>query len=249
MKQWLKYPHLPTGKVCLCAADISNPKLADSLKSLGIQCAPIAPCKALSSPVASHGDMVIHHLGGNRFFLAQGQEGLKSLLEEKEAQVQMYKIKGEKYPLDAALNGAAIGHCLVYNPKTLLQEIVWHYTKQNMRLLPVKQGYTKCAVAILNARAIITADQGIASVCRTAGFDVLQVAPGGIGIKEYEYGFIGGCCGLITPNAMAFSGDISQHPQYREINTFLQKHHIEAICLTKGPLWDIGGILPLQEEI
>ena len=69
----------------------------------------------------------------------------------------------------------------------------------------VTQGYANCSVAVVDERWIITADCGIARACRAAGLDVLQICPGFIR-SGMVLGFIGGCCGKLGADQLAFTG-------------------------------------------
>ena len=76
----------------------------------------------------------------------------------------------------------------------------------------------------------------------------LKIRDGFIELPGYNYGFIGGACGLISPYKLAFAGDVTRHPDYLAIKTFLHSQKVEAICLHDGNLFDIGGILPIMEK-
>ena len=63
-----------------------------------------------------------------------------------------------------------------------------------------------------------------------------------------NYGFIGGCCGLIDKDLMLFNGNLKSHRNYNEINSFLSNYKIKVLSVGDYPLTDIGGILPLLEK-
>ena len=60
-------------------------------------------------------------------------------------------------------------------------------------------------------------------------------------------GFLGGCCGLIDKNVVAFTGKLDSLECAAEIRAFLEKHCVQYIELTQNQMIDIGGILPLME--
>ncbi|WP_418544946.1 DUF6873 family GME fold protein, partial [Hominenteromicrobium sp.] len=66
-------------------------------------------------------------------------------------------------------------------------------------------------------------------------------------LDGYDYGFLGGCCGLIDKNVVAFTGKLDSLECAAEIRTFLEKHCVQYIELTQNQMIDIGGILPLME--
>jgi hypothetical protein len=68
-----------------------------------------------------------------------------------------------------------------------------------------------------------------------------------IELKGLDYGFIGGASGLISPNLLAFAGDITAHPDFDKIEKFLFKNGINIKILDDGPLMDIGTITIIKE--
>ncbi|MEG2073800.1 MAG: hypothetical protein RRY54_03445, partial [Angelakisella sp.] len=80
------------------------------------------------------------------------------------------------------------------------------------------------------------------------GIDTLLCGGGDILLPNYDTGFIGGCCGLISSNQLAFTGNLNYYRYGGEVLEFLEKHKVSPIYLTDGKLLDIGGILPLMEE-
>lgn len=144
------------------------------------------------------------------------------------------------YPGDIILNGIVLDnyfiHNLKYTDKNLLDNI------KNKSLINVKQGYSKCSVLIVNQKAIITSDKGIANALRKENFDVLLIPPGDIILPSMNYGFIGGTGGLINNNTMAFFGDLQYYAYGREVYDFLYKYDVKPIYLSQGKLIDRGSI-------
>ena len=52
-------------------------------------------------------------------------------------------------------------------------------------------------MAVVSNKAIITSDKVIAHEAKKVDLDVLLIPPGDIILPGLDYGFIGGCCGLI----------------------------------------------------
>lgn len=63
-----------------------------------------------------------------------------------------------------------------------------------------------------------------------------------------NYGFIGGCTGLISKSELAFFGDISKHPSYSDIKGFLDKKGKKIVILSDESLLDLGSLIPLGFE-
>lgn len=151
---------------------------------------------------------------------------------------------GDKYPADVPLNAALFGNCAILNPKTVCKNIDF----SGRSLIPVRQGYTKCSVVPVTESAIITDDVSIASAAEKNGLAVLLVSKGDVALPGREYGFIGGCCGLIAPDTMLFNGSLAFHKDGEKIRTFLSSFGVRAEEAGDFQLTDIGSILPLAER-
>ena len=95
---------------------------------------------------------------------------------------------------------------------------------------------------------MITSDESIYRACKKNNIDVLKTVNEGIRLRGYDHGFIGGCCGLIARDILAFSGNIEAHKNYAEIKAFASDHGVSIASLGSFDLYDIGGILPLMER-
>ena len=247
--RFLQTPNLPKTDVCLLAVSAEYPDILRKLQELGIDVLPIEPNKALSVSVHSHADLLCHPLGGNRIVVAKGENSLIFRFQRYGFYVteSASAIEGA-YPNDAALDAARIGDGLIANRDILDQRILNHCIMENIRIITVRQGYAKCSVAVVDEHSLITSDRGIARAAVKAGMEVLEIIPGYIQLTGYSYGFIGGACGLISPERMAFVGNPKQHPDYNKIKKFLDHRKIGVEILAEGPLRDIGGLIPLMEK-
>ena len=72
-----------------------------------------------------------------------------------------------------------------------------------------------------------------------------MIPSGDISLPGLDYGFIGGTCGLISKNQMAFFGNLENHPYGNHIKNFLLKYDVEPIYLSNGKLIDRGSILTI----
>ena len=244
---FIKKPNLPENDVALAAMSGTYPFLADSLRRLGIEILEIPPVSGIARPVSSHADMVCHHLGGRQIFILKGQKDLATSLEASGFQVyQTEKTPFPEYPFDVLLNAARVGERVLLHSSYADPYFLRSLQEQKVTLVPVKQGYTKCSCAVVSEHAIITSDLGIYQAAVQNQMDALLVSPGNILLEGYPYGFLGGCCGLISPKKLAFTGSLKNHPDSSVILQFLEKYEMEAVFLSDGPLIDIGGILPLK---
>ncbi len=146
------------------------------------------------------------------------------------------------YPDDAGLCVCDTGKYVLYNPRTADPAAV---ALSCGMPVAVAQGYTRCAVNIVNDHSIITADAGVSRTAKKAGMDVLQITPGYIRLDGFDYGFIGGASFKISDTVMAFTGMLDRHPDKDRIMAFLTGHGLRAVFLTDGPIFDIGGAVAL----
>lgn len=248
-QRFLKKPHLPEGRVTAAVVNYSNPQIHNALCSYNIYPLGTHACKNLSAPVQLHADMLMNHICENIIILAKGESYLEKELSDFGYKV-FYSEKSLKpsYPDDSILNCFSIGSHLFGNLSCVSEEIKKICLNKNLTQINVKQGYTKCSTAIVSENAFITADDGIFNALKLCGFDVLKIQPGFIKLDGYKYGFIGGCCGLIDKNVLAFTGNVLLHPDGKKIEAFIKSHGVDCISLTEGQLEDIGGILPITEE-
>ena len=79
-------------------------------------------------------------------------------------------------------------------------------------------------------------------------FDSVLIKKGSIRLDGFDYGFIGGCTGLIDKNKLLFNGDINYHKDCNKIIDFLHKHKVEPVVIENQPLTDIGSVIPLCEK-
>lgn len=247
--RFLENPNLPEAEVGLAAVSGTYEEVILGLRRCGVEVVPIGPHPTLAEAVRSHADMLCHPLGGAQIVVARGEDERKARLESYGFAVTESASEIESpYPNDAALNAARIGNRLIANPKVLDRTVLEHCRENGIELLPVRQGYAKCSVVIVDENAIVTSDAGIEAAASKAGLEVLRVRPGFVALPGHPYGFLGGACGKIGRNRLAFAGDLRTHPDCEKIEAFLNARQIEIVCLCGGALLDVGGILPLMER-
>ncbi len=201
--------------------------------------------------VAYHPDMQFFHLGGNKAVCAPAVfDYYNSILTPLGFDVicGQAALSGN-YPSDIAYNIARVGGLALHKTAYTDVEILKHLDAFRIRIIDVSQGYTKCALAVLSENAVITSDHGLAEALRKTEVDVLEITSGGIALPGMDYGFIGGACGLIAKNLLAFCGNIEQHPDYPKIKAFADAHSVDIISLCEGGLIDIGSIIPIKQEV
>lgn len=244
--KYVEKPNLPQSRVGVVAISESASDAIAKLNLLGIETVKITPDFRLPAPVRSHADLQLLHIGGNTLF-TQSEHLCTGELSEQFHFMKINKIPGNKYPDDVRLNCAIIGNIIICNKKTVAREILEFAEKANLTTVNVNQGYTGCSVCVVNENAIITDDESIFSAAGNYLNDAQLISKNSIRLDGYNYGFIGGCCGKIDKNKIAFNGAIESHSDYKMIIDFLSRNNVECIELHQDRLTDIGGILPLTE--
>lgn len=241
-------PNLPTAQVkCVVIAGESN-IINESLNKLSIKVLNCETNPSLENSINNHADMLVYHFGDIGIILSSEQTFLFNDLSILKYSVKYTKsIIKSPYPNDVYLNAARLGKYLICNPKLVAREILAAAEYDGLKIISVNQGYSKCSICVINELSIITDDRGIAHACESKGINTLLISKGSIKLNGHNYGFIGGCTGLIDKNRLAFCGNINKHKDYNQILNFLNKHGIEPVNLYEGDLLDIGGILPIMQ--
>lgn len=242
---FLENPNLPKNDVSAVAAANCDKTLLKALSEKSIKVFPTDKNAALDSPVSLHADILVHHLGGKAFIIDKSQQTVIKCLEKYNCDIEIVNSICSPYPNDCLLNCADIGDYLVCNTAITHPSIL----STRKTVINVKQGYSKCSVCIADKNTIITDDASVYNAVRP--FDdikCLLVEKGSVVIEKYDYGFIGGCSGLIGKKKLFFNGDLSTHKSYKEIYEFLGENNIACFDIKNKPLTDIGSILPIIER-
>lgn len=249
MSRWLSQVGLPQRKVTLAAVSAQAPEVAAALEQRGCRCILAEPVSVLSGPVQHHTDLQMSHMGGREVLAAPEAPALQKKLEQAGFHLRSGPPLQAGYPGEILYNVAFVGEycfCGRKNPAyPIIQEICEYFNKL---IVPVAQGYCRCNICAVNEHALLTEDPSIAQAAERCGLSVCMVSAGAVRLDGYPYGFLGGCCGKIGPDQLAFAGELEQHPDAERIQQFLTEHGVQAVSLQSGPLTDIGGILPLMQQ-
>jgi len=249
MEPALVYPYLPSGKVTTAiTSGEASEEILNSLKELGIDIILTEPHPSLPSPLSYHVDMQLVNMCEGVFVYAPGisENTLKELKNLGFELVRGSSELKDRYPFDIAYNCAIVGENAFLNPKYTDPIVLELLVKNNIKMNPVKQGYAKCSTAVVSDEAIITADLQIYRKAVEVGLDALLIPPQkNIILKGYDYGFIGGCSGIISDKEIAFTGDLNTLDAGDSVIRFCEKHGKKAIFLANGNLTDLGSLFPL----
>ncbi|MBQ8766565.1 MAG: hypothetical protein IJZ16_07150 [Clostridia bacterium] len=246
-ERFLNNPNLPDNNVTAVFADCDDNALKTLFDDMLIKVVNVTENKHLEAPVSKHADILANFVGKSTFLVDKNQKELCNFIENNSGKsINLDNIKSP-YPNDCLLNFADIGDYIICNKSILTEEIIKELPQKS--IIDVKQGYSKCSVCICKHNTIITDDISIFdAVSHYSNIKSLLVKKGSVGIKKYDYGFIGGCCGLIAKDTLLFNGDLSTHTDFDKIKEFLYDNHIKYIDIKGKPLTDIGSIIPIMEK-
>lgn len=226
---------------------ITDEEIAN-LSKLNLEAIKIPKCNKIYDAINGHPDIQMNILRNSTnidiIIHKDISEDFRNILEEKRIKyIVSEKSLESSYPYDIILNALILKdyfiHTLAYTDENL-------FNSQKSKInINVPQGYTKCSVLPINEKALITSDKGIYKVLKEYDFDILLLPPGDILLPSLDYGFIGGTGGMISPDKIAFFGELDQYKYGNEIKNFLLKYGVTPIYLRKGKLIDRGSLFVL----
>lgn len=224
---------------------ISQEELA-SLENIGIRPVKVPASDLLYAAVCGHPDILINIIDDNTIVVHRDMPyDFINLLKGAGFEVILSESSlSSSYPGDIILNAvntkSFFMHCLKHTDAALLNLV------KDKKKLNTKQGYSKCSTALVTENAAMTSDKAIAEQLDSIGMDVLLLPPGDILLPGLNYGFIGGTCGLITKNKLAFFGDLNFYAYGQQVENFLRLHGVEPIFLRSGKLIDRGSLFTVN---
>ena len=231
-------------KLAVVGCDISE-KCARRLSELGFELFVLPPCKSLGKGVDTHADLMLFPIGNSVFIyedIINTSEGLYECLTSRGYDIKtMSGAPSAEYPFDIGANCLCIGRYIFSKTKYTAREIREYAEKTGYSLVNVNQGYARCTACPVGESAVITADPSIAKSALSQGIELLRISEGGVSLRGFDHGFIGGACGAFE-DKLFFAGDILKHPNGDEIVAFCKAHGIEPHSLSDEPLRDIGSI-------
>lgn len=213
-----------------------------NLSKLGYEIVICPSSDILYEAVCGHPDMLVHVLNKENIVVHKNMDinFIKTLKSLNYNVILSHSEIQTSYPYDIILNSVRIGEYFIHNLKYTDKTLLDYY--KDKKPINVKQGYTKCSIAVVSDNAIMTSDKNIAKALNIFGIDVLLLPCGDILLPGLDYGFIGGTCGLLDKNTLAFLGDLNLYAYGKEILEFLKKYNVEPVFLRKGKLIDRGSL-------
>lgn len=226
------------------------PDMEVELKRRNIDLIKSIRCEGVYDSISFHPDISVFNMGSRNIIVEPSlYEDYKVILDKYEINV----IRGEtylysKYPKDIAYNVAIVGDYAIHNFKYTDRKILEFIDENGLKKINVEQGYTKCSICIVDEKSVITSDKGIQSALSETDIKCLLIEPGHIDLFDMNYGFIGGCSGLIAKDKIAFLGTIKEHPSYEKIKEFVSSRNIEIVEFGSNRLLDLGSIIPIKVD-
>lgn len=217
-----------------------------NLINLGYEILICPPSKLLYDAVCGHPDMLLH-IVDTKTIMVHKDISQNFVNELKALGFNIVFSKNslkDTYPEDIILNSVSFSDLFIHNIQYTDNNLLNYMS--NKTSINVKQGYTKCSTAIVSRNSIMTSDKTIAKALSKENIDVLLLPPGDILLPGLNYGFIGGCCGLLDENSMAFYGDLNYYAFGQEVMDFLKKYDVKPIFLRKGKLIDRGSLFIIR---
>lgn len=216
------------------------------LASFGFDVIALPPFPRLAPSVSSHPDMLMLPLGDRLFVYKEYYEAHTAYLDAMAQKVgrplcAVDTAVSSQYPDDVGLNLFVLGKYLVGRTDKAPAPVLDYAKEQGYAPIFVKQGYAKCSTVILGETAIITADPSILAEAKSLSIKALSISAGGVSLPGYDYGFIGGTCG-VHGNQIFFCGSLNLHPNGSDVAAFCKQKGFEIISLCDAPLLDVGSI-------
>lgn len=146
-------------------------------------------------------------------------------------------IVGEKYPDNVSYNACQIGENIIgskYTDITIKPNIL------------IKQGYTKCSIAVTSGKSCITSDLAIAKTLNKYNIDATYIEEKNIKLLNIKgqptnmQGFIGGAS-FVFDNKFVLFGDIDKLESKKQILQHLNKYNLKLIDFKGLDVYDYGG--------
>ncbi len=243
-----KNPFVPLNKANIAIIDgRASHKIKDNLSKYGVRVIETCKCEELYDSISYHPDIVLHPVNHKTVVVAPNVYdyykdilpfyGIKIIMGEKEL--------SRNYPENIAYNVARISRYAIHNTKNTDEKLKFYIEKEGIEFINVKQGYSKCSLAVIGEDVCITSDLSIHKELEKYAMDVLLIDEGYIELPGLNYGFIGGATGMLSKYELLLSGTLIDHPNSNKINEFLKKFKIKPIYLSNERILDIGSIITL----
>ena len=232
-------------------AIVSNvvPEICEALKKRSFKLIYTDRVDEFISYEQTHADMQCFNIGNTVFLLRECTKLIESVASNTDFKiVQTSNDISCDYPNNILLNAKIIGNNLIGKIDSIDRNLLDFCINRGYKLINVKQGYTACSCLEVDKNSVITTDESIYRTLKEHNIDVLKISNESIvlyGAKRGECGFIGGAS-VNLGDEILFFGDITVHPEYRNISDFCINRNIKVSYISDMPLTDVGGTILLN---
>lgn len=190
--------------------------------------------------ISGHPDVFLCSVNDQLVIAPNICQSFKDLFHQKKINYAIGELPiGGKYPATATYNIVCTEKFLLHNFR--YTDSVITNLSDDLQLIHLNQGYSRCNLIPLKNDHFITSDEGIHRVLNNYKLDTLLVNPAGILLPGFDHGFIGGTAGVIG-SKIFFLGKLDLFPDGRKIRQYLSQLDYQIIELYDGPLFDGGSI-------
>lgn len=215
-------------------------EIVKNLKKFNIEIVLTKENTNILKPLSNHPDMLVHYLPNGDLVVERDNYDYYLENFKNFNIIKSEKSLDSKYPKDISLNGANFKNLFIHNLKYTDKNLLDYYSKNNYKLINVKQGYTKCNL-LIGKNVLITSDRDIYNKVRD--FEkILLIDHKQINLPGFNYGFIGGTSGLVNEKIL-FTGSLKNHSSCEDILEFLDKNNEDYVFLSEDDIIDYGSIL------
>lgn len=233
---------------CVFIAENANENLKAYFINNGCTLIEIKKTDSVYEAVSCHTDIYMCKIGNSIVISQEQLEKIKDMLYHHHiSYLAGTDPLGYKYPENIKYNGVQIGKYFIHNTKYTDAKILETAELYGLKIIHVKQGYSKCNIAVIDDNSAITSDKGLYRSLTEHGFDVLLIQQGHVKLKGFDYGFIGGASGQIE-NSIVFNGNLEEHPDFNKIQAFISSKGLQLVYFPQYPLEDIGSIITAGED-
>lgn len=222
----------------------------DFLKSLNYELVEVPKSKAVYEEISSHMDIFCCKINNALVVEKSCYVYLKSKLKNTNMQIVEGKttVSG-KYPQDIPYNVCQIGNKIIHNFAYTDPVILQKIEEEKLQKIQISQGYSNCAIGVINENSAIVADKKIAEKLVRAGIKVLlleRIPNIKLLRQPNQYsqmnGLIGGAMASIENKMMVF-GELEKIDRNHQISKFIEKQGIEVVDFKGLDVVDYGGLI------
>ena len=243
-------------KYVFCDERITQ-RCAQELKRCGFLPVLLKKSENLSEAVSSHIDMLTF-CDKDTFIFSKSYLSDNPKLSERIRAVLNFAniIEADEtfskvYPKDVLFNAFVMKNFVFCKEDAVSSAVKNYAAAKGYRVVNVNQGYPACVTLRIGDDFAITADSGMQKALLSCGIRVLKIENSDkISLPPYEFGFIGGACGVFS-KTVYFIGNLDSHPSAKLIKQAIVNEGFTYHSLDPDVsiLFDLGGLVFYDDGI